>query len=138
MICASVNDVIVHGIPDKYRLRDGDLVSIDFGAELDGWTGDAAVSFTVGRADDADLLLIETAEKALAAGVAAAVAGARIGDISAAIGAVSHAAGYGVPAVSAATGSAAGCMRTRTCRTTASPAAACACGRAWCWPSSRC
>ena len=98
VICASVNDVIVHGIPDKYRLRDGDLVSIDFGAELDGWTGDAAVSFTVGRADAADLLLIETAEKALAAGVAAAVAGARIGDISAAIGAVGHAAGYGIPA----------------------------------------
>ena len=98
VICASVNDVIVHGIPDKYRLRDGDLVSIDFGAELDGWTGDAAVSFTVGRADDADLLLIETAEKALAAGTAAAVPGARIGDISAAIGAVGHAAGYGIPA----------------------------------------
>ncbi len=87
VICASVNDVIVHGIPDKHRLRDGDLVSIDCGAELDGWTGDAAVSFTVGQADDADLLLIETTEKALAAGVAAAVAGARIGDISAAIGA---------------------------------------------------
>jgi methionyl aminopeptidase len=98
VICASVNDVIVHGIPDRYRLRDGDLVSIDFGAELDGWTGDAAVSFTVGAADVADLLLIETAEKALAAGVAAAVAGARIGDISAAIGAVAHAAGYGIPA----------------------------------------
>jgi methionyl aminopeptidase len=90
--------VIVHGIPDAYRLRDGDLVSIDFGAELDGWTGDAAVSFTVGRADAADTLLIETAEKALAAGVAAAVPGARIGDISAAIGAVAHAAGYGIPA----------------------------------------
>jgi methionyl aminopeptidase len=98
VICASVNDVIVHGIPDARRLRDGDLVSIDCGAELDGWTGDAAVSFTVGQADAADLLLIETAEKALAAGVAAAVAGARIGDISAAIGAVSHAAGYGIPA----------------------------------------
>ena len=98
VICASVNDVIVHGIPGKYRLRDGDLVSIDCGAELDGWTGDAAVSFTVGQADDADLLLIETAEKALAAGVAAAVAGARIGDISAAIGAVAHTAGYGIPA----------------------------------------
>ena len=98
VICASVNDVIVHGIPDACRLRDGDLVSIDCGAELDGWTGDAAVSFTVGQADAADLLLIETAEKALAAGVAAAVAGARIGDISAAIGAVSHAAGYGIPA----------------------------------------
>ena len=98
VICASVNDVIVHGIPDRYRLRDGDLVSIDFGAELDGWTGDAAVSFIVGRADPADLLLIETAEKALAAGVAAAVPGARIGDISAAIGAVLHGAGYGIPA----------------------------------------
>jgi methionyl aminopeptidase len=98
VICASVNDVIVHGIPDRYRLRDGDLVSIDCGAELDGWTGDAAISFTVGQADAADLLLIETAEKALAAGVAAAVVGARIGDISAAIGAVAHAAGYGIPA----------------------------------------
>src|SRR5262249_62259040 len=81
-----------------YRLRDGDLVSIDFGAELDGWTGDAAVSFIGGRSDPGDLLLIETAEKALAAGMAAAVAGARIGDISAAIGAVGHAAGYGIPA----------------------------------------
>src|SRR5260370_49912 len=47
VICASVNDVIVHGIPDGYRLADGDLVSIDFGAELDGWTGDAATSFIV-------------------------------------------------------------------------------------------
>ncbi len=98
VICASVNDVIVHGIPDSYRLRDGDLVSIDCGAELDGWTGDAAISFTVGTADEADLALIETAEKALAAGVAAAVAGNRIGDISAAIGAACHAAGYGIPA----------------------------------------
>src|SRR6266516_2726061 len=77
VICASVNDVIVHGIPDACRLRDGDLVSIDCGAELDGWTGDAAVSFTVGHADAADLLLIETAEKALAAGVAAAATTSR-------------------------------------------------------------
>lgn len=48
VICASVNDAVVHGIPDDYRLRDGDLVSVDCGAELDGWTGDAAISFTVG------------------------------------------------------------------------------------------
>ena len=75
VICASVNDVIVHGIPDGYRLRDGDLVSIDFGAELDGWTGDAAISFIVGTADPADELLIETTEKALAAGIAAACRG---------------------------------------------------------------
>lgn len=48
VICASVNDAVSHGIPDDYRLRDGDLVSIDCGAELDGWTGDAAISFSVG------------------------------------------------------------------------------------------
>jgi methionyl aminopeptidase len=97
VICASVNDVIVHGIPGSYRLRDGDLVSIDFGAELDGWTGDAAISFTVGTPRPADVKLIETAEKALAAGIAQAVAGKRIGDISHAIGALARAAGYGVP-----------------------------------------
>ena len=98
VICSSVNDVIVHGIPDGYRLADGDLVSIDFGAQLDGWTGDAAISFIVGPPRPADLLLIETAEKALAAGIAAAVAGARIGDISSAIGALSRGAHYGIPA----------------------------------------
>ena len=98
VICASVNDTIVHGIPDGYRLRDGDLVSIDCGATLDGWTGDAAISFIVGPARPADLLLIETAEKSLAAGIAAAVAGARIGDISAAVGTVGRGAHYGIPA----------------------------------------
>jgi methionyl aminopeptidase len=98
VICASVNDVIVHGIPDGYRLADGDLVSIDFGATLDGWTGDAAVSFIVGGASPADVALIETTEKALAAGIAAAAEGARLGDISHAIGTLARAAGYGVPA----------------------------------------
>jgi methionyl aminopeptidase len=97
VICASVNDVIVHGIPDGYRLRDGDLVSIDFGAELGGWTGDAAVSFVVGTPERADLDLIEATERALAAGIEAAVPGARMGDVSSAIGRVARAAGYGVP-----------------------------------------
>ena len=97
VICASVNDTIVHGIPDSYRLRDGDLVSIDCGATLDGWTGDAAISFIVGTPRPADLLLIETAEKALAAGIAAATAGARIGDISHAVGSVGRSAHYGIP-----------------------------------------
>jgi len=97
VICASVNDTIVHGIPDSYRLRDGDLVSIDCGATLDGWTGDAAVSFIVGTPRPADLLLIETAEKALAAGIAVATAGARIGDISHAVGSVGRSAHYGIP-----------------------------------------
>ncbi|GAA1344465.1 type I methionyl aminopeptidase [Saccharothrix algeriensis] len=97
-ICASVNDVIVHGIPSAYRLREGDLVSIDCGAHLDGWHGDAAVSFVVGRADPADDALVRTAERALAAGIAAAVPGNRMGDVSAAVGRVGRAAGYGIPA----------------------------------------
>ncbi|UQX03762.1 type I methionyl aminopeptidase [Streptomyces sp. RerS4] len=97
VVCASVNDAIVHGVPGRYRLRDGDLVSIDCGAKLGGWVGDAAVSFTVGRARPADLRLIETTEAALAAGIAAAVPGNRIGDIAHAIGTVGRAAGYGIP-----------------------------------------
>lgn len=50
MICASVNDAIVHGIPSRYRLRDGDLVSVDCGAQRGGWAGDSAISFVVGAA----------------------------------------------------------------------------------------
>jgi methionyl aminopeptidase len=97
VICASVNDAIVHGIPTDYRLRDGDLVSIDCGAELGGWAGDSAISFTVGTPRAADVRLIETAERALDAGIAAAVVGNRIGDIAHAIGTVCRDGGYGVP-----------------------------------------
>ena len=97
VICASVNDAIVHGIPTGYRLRDGDLVSIDCGAELGGWVGDSATSFVVGEPRPADVRLIETAERALAAAVEAAVVGNRIGDIAHAIGSVCRSAGYGVP-----------------------------------------
>ncbi|MFJ5727304.1 type I methionyl aminopeptidase [Streptomyces paradoxus] len=97
VLCVSVNDAIVHGIPTRYRLRDGDLVSIDFGAELGGWVGDSALSFAVGTPREADLRLIETAERALAAGIRAAVVGNRIGDIAHAIGTVCRGAGYGIP-----------------------------------------
>ncbi|MGW2477863.1 type I methionyl aminopeptidase [Streptomyces sp. NPDC001665] len=97
VICASVNDAIVHGIPTDYRLRDGDLVSIDAGAKLDGWAGDSAISFTVGRARPADTRLVDTAYKALEAGIAAATVGNRIGDIAHAIGTVCRAGGYGIP-----------------------------------------
>ncbi|GGY06328.1 type I methionyl aminopeptidase [Streptomyces anandii] len=96
VLCASVNDAIVHGVPTRYRLRDGDLLSLDFGAELGGWVGDSALSLVVGRARPADLRLIETAERALAAGIEAAVVGNRIGDIAHAIGSVCRAAGYGI------------------------------------------
>ncbi|MET7473295.1 type I methionyl aminopeptidase [Streptomyces sp. NPDC005648] len=97
VICASVNDAIVHGIPTTYRLRDGDLVSVDCGAELGGWVGDSAISFTVGEPRPADLRLIGTAERALTAGIAAAVVGNRVGDIAHAIGTVCREAGYGIP-----------------------------------------
>ncbi|MGI5429667.1 type I methionyl aminopeptidase [Streptomyces sp. CA-179760] len=97
VLCTSVNDAIVHGVPGRYRLRDGDLVSLDFGAELGGWVGDSALSFVVGTPRKGDLRLVETAERALAAGIGAAVVGNRIGDIAHAIGTVCRGAGYGIP-----------------------------------------
>jgi len=95
-ICTSVNDAALHGIPGRYRLHEGDLLSVDSGAVLDGWTADAAVSFTIGPPGPADERLIATTGAALQAGIAAAVPGARIGDISAAIGAVGRRGGYGI------------------------------------------
>jgi methionyl aminopeptidase len=100
VICTSVNDAVLHGIPGDYRLQDGDLLSIDCGAVLDGWAADAATSFTVGAPPDplrhlANQALIDTTENALAAGIRAAKVGARLGDISAAIGRVRRAAGFG-------------------------------------------
>ncbi len=96
VICVSVNDAALHGIPDRRRLRDGDLVGIDFGATLDGWVADAATSFTVGEPSRADARLIGCAVAALRAGISAAVAGNRIGDISAAISKLGRAGGYGI------------------------------------------
>ena len=99
VICTSVNDAALHGIPGKYRLKPGDLLSVDAGATLDGWVADAAISFSVGspeatRAGDAEL--IATTQAALEAGIAAAVPGARLGDVSAAIGRIGSAGGYGI------------------------------------------
>ena len=96
VICTSVNDAALHGIPGRRKLAAGDLLSVDCGATLDGWVADAAVSFTIGPPSPADDRLILAAEQALRAGVGAAVPGARIGDISAAIAAVGRSAGYGI------------------------------------------
>lgn len=97
VICASVNDAVVHGIPGPEPLTAGDVLSIDFAVHLDGWCADAAFSMIVGdAADPADVALIETTERALAAGIAAAVPGARIGDVAHAIGSVARSAGYGL------------------------------------------
>jgi methionyl aminopeptidase len=97
VICTSVNDTVLHGIPSRYRLQNADLLSVDCGAVLDGWAADSAISLVVGPSRDEDVRLVDTAGAALAAGIAAAVPGARLGDVSAAIGEVGRAAGYGVP-----------------------------------------
>jgi methionyl aminopeptidase len=96
VICASVNDEVVHGVPTARRLERGDLVSIDCGARLSGWSGDAAVSFVVGSADPADLDLIDATEEALRTGIAAACPGNRLGDVSHAIATVAQARGDGL------------------------------------------
>lgn len=96
VVCLSVNDAVLHGLPTRYRLRDGDLLSVDCGATLNGWTGDAAISFCVGHTCEADRRLLEATEHALTAGIAAARPGARLGDVSAAIGKVARSAGYGL------------------------------------------
>ena len=94
VICTSVNDAVLHGLPHDYRLRDGDLLSLDFAASVDGWVADSALSVVVGTPRDEDLRLIDTTERALAAGIEAARVGNKIGDISAAIAAVAKPAGY--------------------------------------------
>jgi len=96
VICTSVNDAVLHGLPHDYTLRDGDLVSLDFAVSVDGWVADSAVSFIVGTPRDEDLRLIETTERALDAAIAAAAVGNRIGDISAAVAAVGHGEGYSI------------------------------------------
>jgi methionyl aminopeptidase len=95
-ICASPNDVIVHGIPTDYRLEEGDILSIDSGAIHDGYHGDAAFTMAIGEVTAEAQRLIETTERAMWAGIAQAKHGNRVGDIGAAVGAVGDAAGYGV------------------------------------------
>jgi methionyl aminopeptidase len=96
VICLSVNDAVLHGLPRDYRVRDGDVVSLDFAAEVDGWVADSALTVIAGTPRAADLRMIEVAELALAAGIAAARPGGRLGDISASIGATILDAGYAV------------------------------------------
>ena len=96
VICTSVNDGALHGLPHDYAVRDGDLLSLDFAVSINGWVADSALSFVVGQAREEDLRLIEATEAALAAGIAALRPGGRLGDVSAAIGEVCRGAGFGV------------------------------------------
>ncbi|GAB3876448.1 hypothetical protein GCM10029964_023340 [Kibdelosporangium lantanae] len=91
-----MNDLVVHGIPGDHVLRDGDLLSIDCGAVVAGFHGDAAITFTIGEPTPADAELSETTRAALYAGIAAAKVGNRLGDVSSAVGAIGRARGYGL------------------------------------------
>lgn len=96
VLCTSVNDAALHGLPHDYPLQEGDLLSVDFAVELNGWVADSARSTIVAGADPADRRLIDATEAALAAGIDQARAGRRLGDISAAIGEVAKSYGYRV------------------------------------------
>ena len=95
-LCVSLDDEIVHGVPGQRRIRDGQIVSVDAGAIVDGWHGDAARTFIVGEVPDHVRRLVETTERAMYAGIAAAQPGGFLADISGAIEDIATAAGYGI------------------------------------------
>ncbi len=95
-ICISPNDVVVHGIPGPYEIREGDLVTIDVGVTLDGYIADSAYTFGVGEIGPESQRLLDTAQDALAAGIAEAVVGNRVGDVSHAVQTVVEHAGFSV------------------------------------------
>lgn len=94
VLCTSVNDAVLHGLPHNYTLQDGDLLSVDFAAKVDGWVADSAMSIIVGTPRPEDERIIKATREALDAAISATVVGNRIGDISAAIGAVAGEYGY--------------------------------------------
>ena len=96
VICLSVNDAVLHGLPHNYALRDGDVLSADLAVSIDGWVADSARTVVVGTAAEEDLRLIRATEEALEAAIEVARPGNRVGDLSAAIGAVAHDYGYPV------------------------------------------
>ena len=95
-ICASVNEEIVHGIPGKRVLKEGDLIKVDVGATMEGFIGDAAVTIPVGEVPEELIALMEGTRLGLEAGIRAAVPGGRVGDIGAAVQAYGESRGYGV------------------------------------------
>jgi methionyl aminopeptidase len=111
--------MVVHGIPGSYALRDGDILSVDVGATLDGFVGDSAYTFAVGEVSDEAERLLEGCQAALAAGIEQCRVGNRLSDISHAIQVATEEHGFSVVRSLAAR-----CTRSRRSRTTASPATA--------------
>lgn len=97
VLCASVNDEVVHGIPSEDReLGEGDIIGLDFGVEVDGYFADSAVTVAVGSVDEESALLIEVTERSMLEGIEQAREGARIGDVGAAVQERAEAAGFSV------------------------------------------
>lgn len=95
-LCISVNDVVVHGIPSEYKLREGDVVTVDCGVELDGYFGDFAYTFSVGEISPSAQALLDTTRQSLYEGIGQAIGGNRVGDISYAVQSYCESRGYGV------------------------------------------
>ena len=95
-ICASVNDEVVHGIPSRRELRDGDIISIDMGCILDGWHSDAARTFGVGKISDEAQRLIDTTKESFFKGIEVVKHGVKLGDVSSTIQTFLEERGYGV------------------------------------------
>ena len=95
-LCTSVNEVVIHGIPSEYRLKEGDIISIDCGVILNGWYGDSAYTFGVGEIGENVKRLLEYTKASLKDGVEKAIAGNRVGDISNAVQSKAESGGYTV------------------------------------------
>ncbi|HJP65612.1 MAG TPA: type I methionyl aminopeptidase, partial [Actinomycetota bacterium] len=96
VICTSPNDVIVHGIPGSYRLKEGDILSVDCGAIIEGYHGDAARTFPIGEVDEEALMLVDTTRQSLEAAIKHVRDGARLSDIGHAVQTVAEGAGFSV------------------------------------------
>lgn len=96
VLCTSVNDAVLHGLPNGYRLKDGDLLSVDFAVSMNGWVADAARSMIVGTPREEDQRVIKATREALSVAIDVAQVGNKLGDISAAIGEVASSYGYTV------------------------------------------
>jgi methionyl aminopeptidase len=96
VLCVSINEQVVHGIPSDRVLRDGDIVSLDFGVSIDGYYGDAAITVPVGEVDEESRRLIEATERSLYEGIKNLRPGCRLGDVGAAVQTVAEAEGFSV------------------------------------------
>jgi methionyl aminopeptidase len=136
-LCISVNDEVVHGIPSDRDLREGDIVSLDIGARLEGFFGDVALTVPVGRISPIAADLLRVTEESLQRAIARVLVGGRLSDIGHAVQTFVEENGFSVVREFVATALARRCTKSRRSRTTASRGADRGWSRGWCWPSSR-